>query len=69
MKHTIQLVVVLLVKAPRRPVPVFAQFLNLAVKQKVDGRLIVKSILALAVFEEFERSLRELLVPQFLQIQ
>jgi len=69
MKHTVQTVVVLLVKAPRRSIPMFGQFANLAVKKKIDGRLVVKTIVSPPVFEEFERFLREILFPQFVQIQ
>src|SRR6266513_1849500 len=40
-KHAVQIVVVLLIKTPRRSIPMFGQLSNPAVKQKVNRRLVV----------------------------
>ena len=49
-KHAVQIVVVLLIKTPRRSIPMFGQLNNPAVKQKVNRRLVVKLIASALCF-------------------
>src|SRR5207247_2192851 len=49
-KHAVKIVVVLLIKTPRRSIPMFGQLSNPAVKQKVNRRLVVKSIASALCF-------------------
>src|SRR6266436_1547471 len=48
MKHTVQTVVVLLVKTPGHSSPMLWQLVNSSMKKKIDGRLVMKPIFSAA---------------------
>src|SRR6266496_6109044 len=67
-KHAIQIIVLLRIKAPGRAIPMFGQVVDLSVQKKIDSRLIPESVFPAPTIQKINSGFEEMLSPEFVEI-
>ena len=68
MKHAIQIIVLLRIKAPGRAIPMLGQVIDLSVEKKIDSRLVPKSVFPLQRFKKSTADSKKCWSPEFVEI-